>query len=443
MQKDYHSIELIENKCIGCTDCIKRCPTEAIRVQYGKAVIIHERCIDCGMCIKVCGNHAKKAATESLSVIKNYKYKVAVPAPTLYGQFSKIFNMNIILTGLKHLGFDEVFEVAYAADMVTEATIELLKTKKLKKPVISSACPAIVKLITIKFPELISHILPVNSPMEMMAVMAKDYLESKGIPREDIGVFFISPCAAKHTHCLSPHGIESSQVNGVLSIADIYIRLRNKIHSMDLKDTEILAHSTYKGVNWAVTGGESRGIGLDAIAVDGIDNVIQVLDELENGRLNEVDFIEGLACTGGCVGGPLNVTNSFVAKNNLHKLETFMRRDGALKTRSIEFKKEKANFHFTKPVVAVSALKLDKDMSAALAKLERMNEITKELPGIDCGACGAPTCEALAGDIVNGSSNIEDCVFMLRSKVKGLAEAMVELASKLPQTTSERNNKTN
>lgn len=440
MGKDYHSIELIENKCIGCTDCIKRCPTEAIRVRSGKAVIVHERCIDCGMCIKICKSHAKKAATEPLSAIKNFKYKVAIPAPTLYGQFDKLFNLNIILTGLKELGFDEVFEVAYAADLVTEATIEFIKSKKLKKPVISSACPAIVKLITLKFPELIENLLPLNSPMEMIAVMAKDYLVEKGIDRSDIGVFFISPCAAKHTHCKSPFGIESSDVDGVISIADIYIRLRSIIHSMDLKDTQILSHSTFKGINWAVTGGESRGIGLDAIAVDGVDNVIQILDEIENGHLEQIDFIEGLACTGGCVGGPLNVANSFVAKNSLHKLETFMRRDGALKTRNIKFKPETANFHFTRPIKAVGALKLDDDMIAALAKLERMNELLKELPGIDCGACGAPTCEALAGDIVRGNSNIEDCVFMLRNKVKDLAEAMVELATKLPQTTNERNN---
>ncbi|MDR1687431.1 MAG: 4Fe-4S binding protein [Clostridiales bacterium] len=434
MNKGYHSIELIEKKCIGCTSCIKRCPTEAIRVRSGKALINHERCIDCGMCIKVCESHAKKAVTDSLAAIKNFKYKVAIPAPTLYGQFDKIFNVNIILTGLKQLGFDEVFEVSRAADLVTEYTVKLISEGNLKKPVISSACPAVVKLITIKYPALIENILPVNAPVEIMAALAKGYIAKKGINKEDIGVFFISPCAAKRTQCLYPFGLEKSEVDGVISIADIYIKLRSLIHSLNLKDTEVLAHSTFKGVSWAVTGGESEGTKLDSIAVDGVENVMNVLEELENGHLEEIEFIEGLACTGGCVGGPLTVANGFVAKNSLQKLKTFMKRDGALKTREIELNPQSVNFEFTKPLHPQYSLMLDKDMGKALEKLAKIKQLVKELPGIDCGACGSPTCEALAQDIVNGGSNIEDCVFMLRSKVKDMAQAMVSLASKLPQT---------
>ena len=86
---NYHSVTLDTERCIGCTDCIKRCPTEAIRVRHSKAVITDDRCIDCGMCIRVCKSHAKRALTDSLDKINGYKYKVAIPAPTLYTQFIK------------------------------------------------------------------------------------------------------------------------------------------------------------------------------------------------------------------------------------------------------------------------------------------------------------------------------------------------------------------
>ena len=85
----FHSVTLDESKCRGCTNCIKRCPTEAIRVRDGKAKIIKVRCIDCGECIRVCPYHAKRAVTDSFDELEKYKYNVALPAPALYGQFAE------------------------------------------------------------------------------------------------------------------------------------------------------------------------------------------------------------------------------------------------------------------------------------------------------------------------------------------------------------------
>jgi ferredoxin len=92
MREYYHSVTLNKDKCKGCTNCIKGCPTEAIRVRDGKARIIDERCIDCGECIRVCPYHAKVAITDPLSKINDYKYKIALPAPTLLGQFKNMKN---------------------------------------------------------------------------------------------------------------------------------------------------------------------------------------------------------------------------------------------------------------------------------------------------------------------------------------------------------------
>ena len=87
MIRNFHSVRLDPEKCKGCTNCIKRCPTEAIRVHDGKATIIEERCIDCGECIRACPNHAKFAVTDELDKLAAYKYNIALPAPSFFGQF--------------------------------------------------------------------------------------------------------------------------------------------------------------------------------------------------------------------------------------------------------------------------------------------------------------------------------------------------------------------
>ena len=164
MKEYFHSVTLDEDKCIGCTNCIKRCPTEAIRVKNGKARIINERCIDCGECIRICPQHAKNSITDPIEKIKDFKYKVALPAPSLLGQFEDVNEPGKILSALKVLGFDDVYEASRGADIVSHFTRETLKNPK-KLPLISSSCPAIVRLIQIRFPSLIDHIVAIESPM--------------------------------------------------------------------------------------------------------------------------------------------------------------------------------------------------------------------------------------------------------------------------------------
>ena len=94
------SVSLKSELCVGCTTCLKRCPTGAIRVRNGKASIITERCIDCGECIRVCPHHAKKANFDKLDILNNFKYTVALPAPSFYAQFNNLDDPNIILTAL-------------------------------------------------------------------------------------------------------------------------------------------------------------------------------------------------------------------------------------------------------------------------------------------------------------------------------------------------------
>ena len=226
----FHSVTLDESKCVGCTNCIKRCPTEAIRVRSGKAVIMSERCIDCGECIRICPHHAKRAKHDHLSMLEKFTYKIALPAPSLYGQFNNLDDQDYVLSGLKKLGFDDVMEVSGAAELVSEATRRLMDAGTLQRPVISSACPAVVRLIRVRFPDLCDHVLPLLSPMETAARIAKQQaMQKTGLPKEQIGCFFITPSPAKVTDIRMPIGIEKSEVDGAIAISEIFPQLSSRM----------------------------------------------------------------------------------------------------------------------------------------------------------------------------------------------------------------------
>ena len=416
----FHSVTLKKEKCKGCTNCLKRCPTEAIRVRGGKAKIIKERCIDCGECIKVCPYHAKKAVVDKFEDIQQFRYKVALPAPTLYSQFSKIDNVKVILAGLKKLGFDEVFEIARGAEIITEAAKRLVAEKQLVKPIINSACPAVVRLIQVRFPNLINHILPILSPMDITARIArKTVMEKTGLKSEDIGIVFISPCAAKMTSVKAPLGMEYSDVDAVISIAEVVGKMAPFIHKLQPEEIEHAAGAI--GISWARSGGESDGIGLEnCIAVDGIHNVIKVLEEVEDEKLDDVDFVECLSCTGGCVGGPLTVENSFVAKSVINRIS---QKEAIKEVKELDMDQ----LIFESQIDYKPIANLGETMEESIRRMEEMKRLYDELPQLDCGSCGAPSCSALTEDVVRGFGKKEDCIFVFKEKLKFLMDEMNEL----------------
>lgn len=419
MNTYFHSVTLDKELCRGCTNCIKRCPTEAIRVRNGKARIIKERCIDCGECIKVCPYHAKKAVTDPLESIKNYKYTIALPAPSLYVQFKNKPDINLILNGLKKLGFNDVFEVARAAELVTQATKKYIKDNDIPKPVISSACPAVTRLIRVKFPNLIGNVLPLLAPIELSAMLAlEEAVEKTKYDPKEIGIFFITPCAAKVTCSYSPIGIETSKVSGCISILEIYKALLPVMRN--IKEPELMATSSIEGITWAKNSGESLGLDTENyIAVDGIHDVIKIFEEIDDGMINDIDFVEASACVGGCIGGPLTVENPFVAKT---KLRNVLDNTTTVPSK-IEFnEKIEDAVKWKCPVEFYSVMKLDENMEVALQKLMKIEEIYDTLPKIDCGSCGSPSCHAMAEDIVRGYKKETDCIFKLKEKLKFLAE---------------------
>ncbi len=412
-----HSVVLDVEKCTGCTTCIRHCPTEAIRIVSGHAEINTDRCIDCGECIRVCPHKAKKAMCSKFEHYQHYKWKIALPAPALYGQFDGLDDVDSVLQGLLDIGFDDVYEVAKAAEVVSGYTRIFMKSEGIKKPVISSACPVISRLITLRFPYLKDNILPLLPPMEIAALEARKRAKNEHpeLLDEDIGVFFISPCAAKVSYIRNGFGNYKSNVDVVVSLSDIYFLL---LGAMKKNNTPSISSETGMiGIGWASSGGESSAILNDSyLFADGIENCIQVLESIENGNIPQIEFVELNACIGGCVGGVMTIENPFIAKTRLQTVRRYMQVSKNFIPNDINFVPEcfiTEDLPDYKPIS-----RLSDSMAESMRMMAKMQEIRKGLPGIDCGACGAPTCRAFAEDIVRGISADRKCVVLESAKTK-------------------------
>ncbi len=411
MPQYLHSVTLDVDRCKGCTNCIKRCPTEAIRVRDGHAIIKEENCIDCGECIRLCPYKAKKAIYDKFEDFADYKYKIALPAPALYGQFDELDDVDEILTAILKCGFDAVFEVSRAAEIITEYTRRYMEREDLPRPIISSACPAIVRLIGLRFSSLADNLLPIMPPIEYAARLArKEALEAHPeLNDDDICVLFISPCPAKISYIKNPIGVEKTAVTGALAISDFYFKIRSE--RKNVKNPLPISRTGIIGLNWAGTGGEATSLlSGKYLAADGIENCINVLDEIENGTIKDLDFVEFNACNGGCVGGTLNVENPYIAKARLRSLRKYLpisrnKVDGSDVADDVLADKD-----FFENTAGASIA----DRMEAIKRMSQAEAICRELPHLDCGSCGAPNCQALAQDIVNGEATEADCLIKLR-----------------------------
>ncbi len=407
MNSYIHSVSLDSEKCKGCTTCMKHCPTEAIRVRNGHAQIDPDRCIDCGECIRVCPHKAKKANYNKLEQMNAYKWRIALPAPALFAQFDGLDDLDYVLQGLLDIGFDDVFEVSRAAEYVTSYSRKYLKLPSVKKPVISSACPVVVRLIALRFPYLKDNIMPLLPPIEVAAAMAREEAlrEHPEFTEEDIGVCFITPCPAKVSYVQNGFGDYKSKINLVVPISDVYFQLIN-VMKRD-KTPTINSKTGVIGISWASSGGEASGLLTDRVlAADGINNVIEVLDKIENGDIPPIDFVELNACTGGCVGGVLTIENAFISRNRLQTLRRYL--PVSVSNYTGEYIPENRFFNGMPSYKPLS--RLSNSLGESMRLMARIQAIRADLPGIDCGACGSPTCRAFAEDIVMGNADINDCV---------------------------------
>ncbi|MPM96650.1 hypothetical protein SDC9_143815 [bioreactor metagenome] len=301
-----------------------------------------------------------------------------------------------------------------------------------EKPVISSFCPAVIRLIQVRFPSLVDHIMQLLPPIEITAQYYKRKYASEGVDEKEVGIFYLTPCIGKIAAVKSPVGGYTSPINGVINMDfffnKVYLAYKQKLPIT--KSILINGEISSKGVLFPTTGGESVHIEGKTLAIDGMNNVIDFLERLENEEIEGVDFLELRACDESCAGGILAHNNRFIVADNLKKLANSVSDKHHL---VFDYKQYcSAVVHMDK-IEPRSMVKYDKDIEAALVKMERARELKELFPGIDCGACGAPSCEALAEDIVRGQADVNSCIF-LRTKYEKRGELSVEEAIRIMES---------
>jgi iron only hydrogenase large subunit-like protein len=435
----FHAIEVGTDKCRGSMNCMRVCPTEAIRIREGKALILEDRCIDCGDCIRVCPERAIRSITGAYEDLSKFKYTIAIPSPSLYAQYGINVTPNHILNGLKGLAFDEAYDIGKACEAYITVLKEYLHSSSENRPLISTLCPAIVRLIQIKFPDFMGNLLSLEAPRGIAGSDKISKAKELGIDPKEIGGIYITPCPAKMIAVNQPQCKSDPNLDGAIAISDIYGLLFSSIRKLD--EMEELHVSSGVGVGMAVPGGFITDLEVEnAMAVDGVKNVIQVLDDLEHGKITNVRYLELWACPGGCVGGPLAVENPYLAKIKVTKLVQQLGRERKLSDEEVDRLREYLSCDVQLPPHPIKPL--GRDAVDAIKKIKERESLVESLPRIDCGACGAPTCRAFAEDVIQGRAELLDCVFKLQDKVVESSQYALSWARRTPLSFRKRGKET-
>jgi hypothetical protein len=412
------------------------CPTRAIRVRHGLATIDAAACVDCGMCMKSCPRRAIFVEQDDFDRIFRFKHRVALLPAVVLGQFAGEVSEARVFAALHAMGFTRVIETDQSAAILADATREYMARHPHLRPFISALCPAVVRLIQARFPSMIPHVIPLKQALDLSALYARRELEAQGARDEEIGVFYVTPCAAKIAAVKSPVGEEVSPVDGVINMDFIY----NKVKTWLARREEAplpapgQEHLSPAAIAWTLTGGEAANFDGRCLAIDEIHNVIDILEKLENDEITDIDFVELRACDHSCAGGVLSTNNRFLV---IERLRARMKANAANENAAGEIDRHAAYLKERAPlpgkIVPRPIEKLDEETAVAMEKMRKIHRVMEVLPRVDCGACGTPSCDALARDVVQGRARLDQCVFMQQALVQeGLMtpDEAIELAGK-------------
>jgi len=417
MSRSSSYIRMEKGLCTGCVLCMKACPTKSIRVRDGKATRVGDRCIDCGECIRVCPRGAIKAVTTWSGQAELSPHSVVGASPVLYAQFGNEVMPNDILIALRKI-FNYVYDQAYAHELYNAVTELYIKGNRGKEesvwPLISPACPVVNRLIALRFPSLLKHLLPFIPPREVAArEMRRRFKEKKIFGDQEAAVYHISPCSAKMISIQAPMFTEKSYLSGALGINEIYDLV---VKHLGDEDEDLILHvSSGVGVGWGMSGGEIAGLDdVACLAVSGMQEMIRYLEKIEMGLFRNIEYFEFRSCREGCIGGPLTVADKYQAKGILQK---FGRMFGhGKRVRRSQVQRAYQEGWFLKETLEIGTVKGEKRLpiAEAIARQDRIESILRKLPGKECGQCGSPDCKTFAEDVADGQVKQESC-FQLRA----------------------------
>lgn len=399
------SLQASTERCQECGRCLAACPTEAIRIRQHAPRVMESLCIDCGACIAACKSKALTIRNDisSLEDLRDISNTILVVPPGFLADCGVKYPPDRVMTALKSLGFAKVLSLAPYEWALRAACLDAAKAEGASRPLIIPSCPAIVNLIELRFPSLLSHLAPFDSPVEAVQAEYADY-----------PVVYVVSCPSQRS-ALIAHEVAAGILPGQETITE-YITpalLRQAVMERLVVRTENTETASEPAANSALRSPfpvvpETSPARL---TVTGVDHVMAVLEELENGFLSDMAVVEPYACEGGCFGSPFFHEDFHVSYRRWEEICG----EGACDTeRGTAIPRRLA---FT----ARPGIRLDADMGLAIEKLGRLQAVLQSLPGKDCGACGAPSCTALAEDIVLERASLEDCPYL--SETRGRSDS--------------------
>jgi Na+-translocating ferredoxin:NAD+ oxidoreductase RNF subunit RnfB len=414
----HHALKISDELCMGCSHCMNVCPTEAIRIRNGKALLYENRCVDCGECFKACPVSAIFIDQDDYKRIQAFNYRVALIPAVFFGQFPEDISHQQIYSAILANGFTHIYEVELGVDLLMNEIKTYSKSHSEKLPLISSFCPAIIRLIQVKFPALTENIMLLKPPLDITALYCRKKLTDQGINPAEIGVFYITPCAAKIAAIKSPVGEDYSMITGVINMDTLYNKVWKYIRSDRSQPGEnpVRTQLSKAAFRWTLTHGEASHVPGRCLAIDEIHNVIEFLEKLENDEIGNIDFLELRACDESCAGGVLLSANRFLVAE---RLRAYSRRSAANGSPEPGIEKYADYLNRRMKIQSIaprSMMKLDENMEEAMRKLDKSRHMLQCLPLTDCGACGSPNCQAFADDIALGDADIRQCIFIQKNR---------------------------
>jgi len=414
----HHALKISEDLCIGCSHCMFVCPTEAIRVRNGKAILYENHCVDCGECFKACPVRAIYIDQDDFKRIQAYNYRIALVPTVFFGQFPESISHNQVYSAILANGFTHVYEVETGVELLLNEIKAYSKSHPEKKPFISSFCPAIIRLVQVKFPALTENIMLLKPSLDITALYCRKELTDQGINPAEIGVFYITPCAAKIAAIKSPVGEDYSMITGVINMDTLYNKVYKHIRNDRTLDPVIINRKplSITALQWTLTHGEASHIPGRSLAIDEIHNVIEFLEKIETEEIGSIDFLELRACDESCAGGVLLSTNRFLVAERLRALPGASDRDDSQPEGIHNYSDYLRRRIKIQAIHPRSMMKLDENMEEAMRKMDKSRQMLRCLPLTDCGVCGAPNCQAFANDIAQGEADIRQCIFIQKNR---------------------------
>ncbi|MDU4891858.1 MAG: [Fe-Fe] hydrogenase large subunit C-terminal domain-containing protein [Clostridium sp.] len=399
--------------CKNCYKCVRTCTVKAIKVLNDQAKIEENKCISCGHCLVVCPQNARHVLSDIDSVkqaINENKTIVAQLAPAYKGVFE---HPEKLISALRTLGFSYIEEVSIGAELVSQKYEEIISNSN-SEQFITSCCPSVVMLIEKYYPELIPIILPVSSPMIAHGKTIKNRYDNPF-------TVFIGPCISKKCEALSEDN--KGIIDAVLTFDEIKELLNEKdISYCNLENDKADYEGTQRGSQYPLVGGILNALkptlekkDIDIISIHGLENCINILEELKSGNLKGV-CVELSACNESCLGGPGVIHNKESIYTRLKRLKNYIKNDNSAKNLlniNVDELNLQRNYKNKKTPMLIPTNEELTDILRAMGKYTKDDEL-------NCGGCGYNTCRDKSVAVYNGMSQVEMCIPYMRS----LAESM-------------------